>query len=45
MVTLMFSQLLHVELGAFPTMTYHDAFKYYGNDSPDLEKSAKVYTV
>lgn len=32
----MFKELLDVELGEFPVMTWHEAMRLYGSDKPDL---------
>jgi aspartyl-tRNA synthetase len=31
-----FQQVLNIDLGKFPVLTYHDALYYYGCDKPDL---------
>ncbi|MTI12195.1 aspartate--tRNA ligase [Sansalvadorimonas verongulae] len=36
MVTRMFNELLSVDLGAFPHMTFAEAMQKYGSDKPDL---------
>ena len=36
LVQYLFHELLNVELGEFPQMTYADAMQYYGSDKPDL---------
>ncbi len=36
MVTKMFSELLNVDLGKFPHLTFADAMRLYGSDKPDL---------
>jgi aspartyl-tRNA synthetase len=36
MIRKMFNELIDVELGEFPTMTYADAMQSYGSDRPDL---------
>ncbi|WP_281646831.1 aspartate--tRNA ligase [Parendozoicomonas sp. Alg238-R29] len=36
MVAKMFSELLNVDLGEFPHMTFADAMRLYGSDKPDL---------
>ena len=36
MIRKLFNELIDVELGDFPTMTYADAMQSYGSDRPDL---------
>ncbi|NWK78444.1 aspartate--tRNA ligase [Aquitalea sp. LB_tupeE] len=36
-----FRDVMNVELGKFPRMTYNDAMFYYGSDKPDLRVSLK----
>jgi aspartyl-tRNA synthetase len=36
MIRKLFNELIDVELGGFPTMTYADAMQSYGSDRPDL---------
>ncbi|MEP7323965.1 MAG: aspartate--tRNA ligase [Saprospiraceae bacterium] len=36
LTTYLFKEMLGLDLGAFPRMSYDDAMKYYGIDKPDL---------
>jgi aspartyl-tRNA synthetase len=36
MITTVFKNTIHVDLGEFPVMTYQDAMHVYGSDKPDL---------
>ncbi len=36
MITTVFKNTIHVDLGEFPVMTYADAMHLYGSDKPDL---------
>ena len=41
----LFDKLLGVELGEFPSMTWHEAMKRYGSDKPDLRNPLELVDV
>jgi aspartyl-tRNA synthetase len=41
----LFNQLLNVELGDFPIMTWHEAMRLYGSDKPDLRNPMQFIDV
>lgn len=41
----LFDQLLGVDLGKFPSMTWHEAMKRYGSDKPDLRNPLELVDV
>ncbi|WP_434779773.1 aspartate--tRNA ligase [Neisseria sp. Ec49-e6-T10] len=41
MTTAIFKDVLNVELGTFPRMTFHEAMYLYGSDKPDLRVALK----
>ena len=45
MVHQMFLQLLNVDLGKMPRMTYNDAMRLYGSDKPDLRNPMQFVDV
>lgn len=45
MVRKLFLDLLEVDLGEFPTMSYAEAMKTYGSDKPDLRNPLKIIDV
>ncbi|SDB20810.1 aspartyl-tRNA synthetase [Pseudidiomarina indica] len=45
MVRQLFAQLLQVELGDFPRMTWHEAMRRYGSDKPDLRNPLELVDV
>ncbi|MDC2890926.1 aspartate--tRNA ligase [Psychrosphaera algicola] len=45
MVRSVFSELLNVELGDFPTMTYLEAMTRFGSDKPDLRNPLEMVDV
>ena len=45
MVRSLFSNVLDVELGSFPQMTWHDAMSRYGSDKPDLRIPLELVTI
>ncbi|MBF7073236.1 aspartate--tRNA ligase [Glaciecola sp. MH2013] len=45
MIRSLFSQLLNVELGDFPTMSYAEAMRRFGSDKPDLRNPLELVDV
>jgi aspartyl-tRNA synthetase len=45
MMSSLFSQLLNVDLGDFPTMSYADVMQRYGSDKPDLRNPLELVDV
>jgi len=45
MIRHLFLQLLNVDLGEFPRMTYAEAMQHYGSDKPDLRNPLKLVDV
>lgn len=45
MVRSVFQQLLNVDLGDFPVMTYHEAMTRFGSDKPDLRNPLEMVDV
>lgn len=45
MVQQLFAELLQVELGAFPVMTWHEAMRRFGSDKPDLRNPLELVDV
>lgn len=45
MVRQLFAQLLQVELGEFPRMTWHEAMRRFGSDKPDLRNPLELVDV
>ena len=45
LVTSLFKQLLNVDLGEFPRMTYAEAMKRYGSDKPDLRNPLEIIDI
>ncbi len=45
MVRQMFLELLHVDLGEMPRMTYNEAMRLYGSDKPDLRNPMQFVDV
>ncbi|MEX1221928.1 MAG: aspartate--tRNA ligase [Idiomarina sp.] len=41
----LFSELLQVELGEFPRMTWHEAMRRFGSDKPDLRNPLELVDV
>jgi len=41
----LFKQMLNVDLGQFPTMTYADAMRRFGSDKPDLRNPLELVDV
>ena len=41
----LFKQVLDVELGDFPVMTYSDAMRLYGSDKPDLRNPMQFFDI
>ena len=41
----LFDKLLGIELGEFPSMTWHEAMKRYGSDKPDLRNPLEMVDV
>ncbi|RUO77084.1 aspartate--tRNA ligase [Idiomarina seosinensis] len=41
----LFQQLLGIDLGPFPTMTWHEAMRLYGSDKPDLRNPLQLVDV
>ncbi len=45
LVTELWKEILDVDLGAFPTMTYADAMRRFGSDKPDLRNPLELVDV
>jgi aspartyl-tRNA synthetase len=45
MIRSLFKQMLDVDLGEFPTMTYADAMQRYGSDKPDLRNPLELIDI
>lgn len=45
MVQSLFAELLQVDLGPFPVMTWHEAMRRYGSDKPDLRNPLELVDV
>src|SRR5699024_8801956 len=45
MVRGIFKELLHVELGEFPTMPYAEAIRRFGSDKPDLRNPLELVDI
>lgn len=45
MVRKLFSELLNVELGKFPQMSWHEAMQRFGSDKPDLRNPLELVDV
>lgn len=45
MVQALFKEQLNVELGPFPTMTWHDAMERFGSDKPDLRVPFELVSI
>ncbi|GAB3039131.1 aspartate--tRNA ligase [Bowmanella dokdonensis] len=45
MIRSLFKELLHVELGDFPRMTYAEAMQRFGSDKPDLRNPLELVDV
>jgi len=45
MTSELFQQLLGIDLGPFPTMTWHEAMRLYGSDKPDLRNPLQLVDV
>jgi len=45
MVRQLFAELLQVELGDFPRMTWHEAMRRFGSDKPDLRNPLELVDV
>ena len=41
----LFQQLLDIDLGKFPTMTWHEAMRRFGSDKPDLRNPLELVDV
>jgi aspartyl-tRNA synthetase len=45
MIRSLFKQMLDVDLGEFPTMTYADAMQRFGSDKPDLRNPLEIIDI
>jgi len=45
MVRQLFNEMLQVDLGEFPQMTYNEAMRLYGSDKPDLRNSMQFVDI
>jgi aspartyl-tRNA synthetase len=45
MIRSLFKEMLGVDLGAFPTMTYADAMRRFGSDKPDLRNPLEIIDI
>lgn len=45
MVQALFKEQLNVDLGPFPTMTWHDAMERFGSDKPDLRVPFELVSI